>query len=201
MNSWKIAKILASIVSPGIASLVGFLVGLAIILYCIVGAGERKNAKKGLGRSIDGLWSVTHIQLILWTGVILGSYTALSLAAGSFLSTLPTNTLVLVGIASGTLAFTSITNSFQNNPPPDNMAAPFMGGFMATEADAAKPSLAKAQMFGWNIVAILLFAIFVGSNLYNGTYSLPDIGATLSTIIGISNGVHVVNKTVDKPKK
>jgi hypothetical protein len=168
----------------------------------MLGGGELKKTGKGFGRSIDGKWSVTQIQLILWTGVILGSYTALSLAAGNFLSTVPTNTLILVGIASGTLAFTSITNSIQNRPTTGNPAAgtgsPFMGGFLATEKDPAKPSLIKAQMFAWNIIAILLFVTFVGSNVYNGTYSLPDIGGTLSTIIAISNGVHVAAKTVDR---
>ncbi len=162
------------------------------------------------GRSVDGQWSVTHVQVILWTGVILGSYLALSLSVGAFLSDIPTNTLVLVGIASGTLALTSITNGVQNKTKwvqsSGNAAAatsgtlpkPFMGGFLATEKLSHGPSLVKVQMFAWNVVAILLFVTFVSSNLYSGTYSLPDIGATLSTIIGISNGVHVAAKPLDK---
>jgi hypothetical protein len=202
------AKNLASGLSPGIASLLGFLVGLAIILYLVLGykwtlrtsTGEMKKTVGGFGRSLDGLWSVTQIQLILWTGVILGSYTALSLAAGSFLSSVPTNTLVLVGITSGTVAFTSITNGLQNRST-DYEPGAFMDGFLASEKEPAKPSLIKAQMFSWNMVAILLFIIFVGSNLYNGNYSLPDIGGIMSTIIGISNGVHVATKPIDKKAK
>lgn len=171
--------------------------GLAIILYLILGGGERKKPGMGFGKSLDGNWSVTHIQLILWTGVILGSYTALSLAAGGFLGNVPTNTLVLIGVASGTVAFTSITNSVQNKPT-NYVPGAFMGGFLASEKDPSKPSLIKAQMFSWNLVAILLFVVFVGSNLYNGSYTLPDIGGTMATIISISNGAHVATKPIDR---
>ena len=189
---------MSSLLSANLASLLGLIVGLAFIAYGII----------QFGRSIDNKWSVTHVQVILWTGVIIGSYLALSFAAGSFLQNIPTNTLVLIGIASGTLAFTSITNGLQNGsgttttPAPPAGATPppgdFMDGFLATEKDPSKPSLVKAQMFAWNIVAMLLFVTFVGSNLYKGNYTMPDVGATLSTIIGISNGVHVATKPVDK---
>ena len=190
-------RIVSSLLSAGLASLLGLIVGLAFVVY-----GIRK-----FGKSIDDKWSVTHVQVILWTGVIVGSYLALSFAAGSFLENIPTNTLVLIGIASGTLAFTSITNGLQNgsgttttlSPSSGTPSSPdFMRGFLATEKDPSKPSLVKAQMFAWNIIAILLFVTFVGSNLYNGNYTIPDVGATLSTIIGISNGVHVATKPVDK---
>lgn len=191
----------AALVPVGLSALLGLLAGLTVIGYGMV----------RFGRSVDGQWSVTHVQVILWTGVILGSYLALSLSVGAFLSDIPTNTLVLVGIASGTLALTSITNGVQNKTKwvqsSGNAAAatsgtplpkPFMGGFLATEKLPHGPSLVKVQMFAWNVVAILLFVTFVSSNLYSGTYSLPDIGATLSTIIGISNGVHVAAKPLDK---
>jgi hypothetical protein len=191
---------LAGLIPVGLAALLGFVVGLIVISYGI----------KRFGKSVDGLWSVTHIQTILWTCVILGSYFALALSAGSFLSGIPTNTLVLVGIASGTLAFTNITNGVQNraDKTAKKVAAlaaagtpaksPFMGGFLAAEKPPDfGPSMVKMQMFAWNLVTILLFVTFVGSNLYNGNYALPDIGATVSTIIGISNGAHVAAKTVD----
>ena len=190
-----------TLLSPGLAALLGLIVGLVVIAIGFLGFG--KPMEKSFGKSIDdGRWSVTNIQVILWTGVILGSYLALSMAAGNFLADIPTNTLVLVGIASGTLAFTSITNGLQNTPP----AAPkgkdeFMGGFLAAESDPAKASLVKAQMFAWNIIAILLFVTFVGSNLHNGTYALPDVGATVSTILAISNGAHVATKPIDNRKK
>lgn len=189
---------MAPVVSVGLDALAGLIVGLVIIVWGIV----------KFGKSLDKLWSVTHIQTILWTGVILGSYLSLSLASGGFLNNIPTNTLVLVGITSGTLASTSITKGVMNNgkastsedddPDPNNA---LMGGFLASEADPSQASLVKAQMFAWNIIAILLFVTFVGSNLHNGNYALPDVGATLATILGISNGAHVAVKPTEKPKK
>ena len=187
---------MAGLVPVAVSAFVGFIAGLIVIVL-----GMWK-----FGKSLDKRWSVTQVQLILWTGVVLGSYLALSMSAGSFLSNVPTYTLVLIGIASGTLAFTSITNGLQGKgdgttgDPPSDPKDEFMGGFLATERDPKQPSLIKAQMFAWNIVAILLFVTFVGSNLYNGNYSLPDVGATLGTIIAISNGAHVAAKPVDKKK-
>lgn len=183
-----------SLVLPGLASLIGLVIGLVVIVYGV----------KRFGKSIDDKWSVTHIQTILWTGVILGSYSALSIANGGFLTDIPTNTLILVGISSGTLASTSLIHGLSNGgnnskPTADADATKmFMGGFLATEKDPAKPSLIKVQMFAWNVVAILLFVTFVGSNLYHAVYSLPDVGTTVSTIIGISNGAHIAAKPVDK---
>lgn len=137
----------------------------------------------------------------MWTGVVLGSYLALSLASGGFLSEIPTNTVVVIGISSGTLAFSSLIRGVQNGGngagARDSTNA-FMGGFLAYDGDPTKPSLVKAQMFAWNLVAVLLFVTFVGSNIYGGNYSLPDIGGTVSAIIGISNGAHVAVKPVDK---
>ena len=186
--------------SPGLAALLGLIVGLVVIAIGFLGFGK---PRKSFAKSIDDdRWSVTNIQVILWTGVILGSYLALSLSAGSFLANIPTNTLVLVGIASGTLAFTTITNGLQNTPPePSKGKDEFMGGFLAAEGAPEKASLVKMQMFAWNIIAILLFVTFVGSSLYNGTYALPDVGATVSTILAVSNGAHVATKPIDNKKQ
>jgi len=190
-----------TLLSPGLAGLLGLIVGLVVIAIGFLGFG--KPMEKSFAKSIDdGRWSVTNIQVILWTGVILGSYLALSMAAGNFLADIPTNTLVLVGIASGTLAFTTITNGLQNTSPIASQGDDeFMDGFLAAESDPTKASLINAQMFAWNIIAILLFVTFVGSNLYNGTYALPDVGATVSTILAISNGAHVATKPIDNKKK
>jgi len=190
-----------TLLSPGLAAVLGLIVGLVVIAIGFLGLA--KPMQRSFGKSIDdGRWSVTNIQVILWTGVILGSYLALSMAAGSFLADIPTNTLVLVGIASGTLAFTSITNGLQSDSAPTTQKATgdFLGGFLASEKNPAQPSLIKGQMFAWNIIAILLFVTFVGSNLYNGNYTLPDVGATVSTILAISNGAHVATKPIDNKK-
>jgi hypothetical protein len=190
-----------TLLSPGLAAVLGLIVGLAVLAIGFLGLG--KPMQRSFGKSIDdGRWSVTNIQVILWTGVILGSYLALSMAAGSFLAEIPTNTLILVGIASGTLAFTSITNGLQSDSAPTTQKATgdFLGGFLASEKNPTQPSLIKGQMFAWNIIAILLFVTFVGSNLYNGNYTLPDVGATVSTILAISNGAHIATKPLDNKK-
>jgi len=191
-----------TLLSAGPAAVLGLIVGLVVIAIGFLGFG--KPMQNSFGKSTDdGRWSVTNIQVILWTGVILGSYLALSMAAGSFLADIPTNTLVLVGIASGTLAFTSITNGLQSDSAPTTQVSKgdFLAGFLASESDPTKASLIKGQMFAWNIIAILLFVTFVGSNLYNGNYTLPDVGATVATILAISNGAHVATKPIDNKKK
>jgi hypothetical protein len=185
---------MAPLISVGFSSFLGLLVGLAVIVGLVW---------QGAGRSLDKKWSTTNIQIILWTGVILGSYFALCLSAGSFLTSFPTNTLVLIGITSGTLAFSSTIRSVQENGSDNKSGAGqstgFLGGFVASEKNPDQPSIAKIQMFAWNIVAMLLFVVFVGTNLNHANYTLPDIGATLSTIIGISNGANVAVKVTDTP--
>ena len=96
-----------------VSCVLGLLVALVVIITMI---GPPLKAGKG----IDGKWSVTNIQIILWTGVLLGSYFALSLSAGSFLSAVPTNTLVLIGITSGTLALSTTIRGVQENGSTSN---------------------------------------------------------------------------------
>ena len=190
-------------VSPGLASLAGVVVGLIVLAVGIT----------RFGYGIDGIWSLANIQLVIWTGVVLGSYVALSLAAGGFISEVPNNTLVLIGISSATLPASAIIRATQEKKghrgavkkegivkkTDGTTVKLFFGGFLAAEKTPEHPSLAKMQMFAWNVVAAFLFVAFVATNMKNGAYQLPDVGATLSTIIGISNGTYVANKAADTP--
>jgi hypothetical protein len=56
-------------------------------------------------------------------------------------------------------------------------------------------------MFAWNILAMVLFILLVGQNISNAKYEFPDLGALLTYIIAIGNGVYLANKTADSPPK
>jgi hypothetical protein len=173
--------------STEVASLIGFISAVVIITIGII----------KFGKGLDKNWSVSNVQLILWTGVILGSYFALALAKGEPLDNLPYNTLILIGIASGTTPFAALIRHGQQPQlaaPPDSPA-----GFLASEKNPEQTSVAKMQMFAWNIIAMILFIIGVSSNMSNCILELPDLGQLLTYIVGISNGIYLANKTADKP--
>jgi hypothetical protein len=52
-------------------------------------------------KGVDGSYSLSNVQLILWTGTILGSYIGLAMIKGNFLSDIPANLLALMGVSSG----------------------------------------------------------------------------------------------------
>ena len=185
---------MASFVPPQVASLIGFIVAVVIIYYGV----------KKFGWGIDNKPSIANIQLILWTGIMLGSYSALALAKGGIMENIPENTLVLIGIASGTTPFAAIIRHGQEpNPPapqPRSTGNNERIGLFASEKVDTKTSIAKMQMFAWNILAMVLFILLVGQNISNAMYEFPDLGTLLTSLIAIGNGVYLANKTADPPK-
>jgi len=50
---------------------------------------------------IDGTVSLSNVQLVLWSGTILGSYVGLAMLKGDFLRDIPPNLLGLIGVRAG----------------------------------------------------------------------------------------------------
>jgi hypothetical protein len=145
-------------------------------------------------RDIDGKSvSLDNVQLILWTGVILGSYAGMAAMVGGFLGDIPANLLALMGISAGSFVG-GTTISAEKHSRKLNAAK---GGLFSSESDPAKKSIAKMQAFTWNLVTILIFLIMVANNFATVNASLPDPGLGLVALMGISNGAYVGNKIPD----
>lgn len=173
-------------VNIGVLTGIGITVGFWLICW-----------KGGYTRGLDGFRSLANLQLILWTGIILGSYVALSIITGKFVDNFSQNTIILIAIATGTTPVSAIIRRLQN-PPQAQQNSAHTAGLLASEKHPTKPSIAKVQMFSWNLIAMFLFELFLWTNVSNGNYQFPDIGQTFYEILGISNGVYLANKTADK---
>ncbi len=155
----------------------------------------------------DERLSWANVQIITWTGVVLGSYVAFGVLKRGFPDSIPDNLLVLMGISIGTQAGSKLVRAVQdsnrkkkgNNDPNPVEAAGFRG-LMAAERDVTKVSVAKLQHLAWTVVAIVFYLIVVWRGLTAGATSLPDIGNGLPTLMGISASGYIANKIGDSPK-
>ena len=155
----------------------------------------------------DKRLSWANVQIIAWTGVVLGSYVAFGVLKRGFPDSIPDNLLLLMGISIGTQAGSKLVRAVQdskpkkkgNNNPNPGEAAGFRG-LMATESDDTKVSVAKLQHLAWTVVAIIFYLAVVWKGLTAGATSLPDIGNGLPTLMGISASGYIANKIGDSPK-
>lgn len=152
-------------------------------------------------RGKDNSVSLTNVQVILWSGVIIGSYAGIAAFKGGFLGDLPANLLALMGISAGSAVTAASTRHLQSKD-----RVPYDGphrtwGMLSSESDPQHLSLPKLQVFFWTIVAILIYVVIVWNNFSSGTAALPDPGSGLVALMGISHGAYLGNKFSDTPKE
>ncbi len=193
-----------STLSVFLAGLLGFIVG---IVFLVVGYSMFAEGSKQ-----DKNLSWANVQLITWTGVVLGSYVALALLKGGFPDSIPDNLLLLMGVTVGTQSGSKLTRVLQEeakkkNPPalaagPVPQAASPAGirGLMAKESNPEELSVAKLQQLAWTVVAVFVYLIAVWAALNSRATSLPDVGSGLPVLMGISAAGYIANKIGDPPQ-
>lgn len=115
-NLWGLALAKAFYLNRENRSNLGFRVAslepsvmFSLVLFILVAAAFIISALLKFAKGIDGLLSVSNVQVILWTGVILAGYLSLAILKGGFLDNIPTNLVLLMGISVGsTVAATGI---------------------------------------------------------------------------------------------
>jgi len=175
-----------------VGGFVGFIFAIAFITIGL----------KRFARGVDGNLSLSNVQVILWTGVIAGTYIAMAILKQGFLADINSNLLELMGISAGSIvAATSIRTVQQPKIPAraSNVPPPRTGGLLAQEKKPDELSIAKLQMFMWTIVTLTIYVIVVASYLANNRPELPDIGSGLLVLMGISHSAYIGNKVADKP--
>jgi hypothetical protein len=197
--------------SISLAALFGFIAGI-IFLY-IAYRWFAESSKQ------DNNLSWANVQLITWTGVVLGSYVALALLKGGFLDSIPDNLLLLMGVSVGTQSGSKITRVLQEEAKKKNPPAPAAAqappaapakpspagirprafGLVAKESHPDELSVAKLQHIAWTIVTVLVYIIAVGAALNSRATSLPDVGSGLPLLMGISASGYIANKITDPP--
>jgi hypothetical protein len=197
--------------SISLAALFGFIAG---IVFLYIGYWWFAESSKQ-----DNNLSWANVQLITWTGVVLGSYVALALLKGGFLDSIPDNLLLLMGVSVGTQTGSKITRKLQEEAKKKKPAAPAAGpappttpanpppaalrsrafGLVAKESQPDELSVAKLQHIAWTVVTVLVYIIAVGAALNLRATSLPDVGTGLPLLMGISASGYIANKIGDPP--
>jgi hypothetical protein len=176
-------------------AIVGGFIGL-IFSIAFITIGLMRFAK-----GVDHTVSLSNVQVILWTGVIAGTYIAMAILKQGFLGDINSNLLGLMGISAGSsVAAISIRTVQQPTIPASasNVSAKTRG-LLAQEKKPTELSIAKLQMLTWTIVTLTIFVIVVASYLANNRPELPDIGSGLLVLMGISHSAYIGNKVADKP--
>lgn len=131
--------------------------------------------------------SLSQFQIVLWTLVIGGS-TAYVMAMSGNLIPLTTGTLALLGISS----VATLGSAFAAGPSPatkpalDPSAQPRWADLIA---DNGQIDVTRTQMLFFTV----LMAFYVVAHVMD-TYQIPPIPETFLTLMGLSNGVYLVNK-------
>lgn len=155
----------------------------------------------GFSRGKDKSISLTNVQFILWSGVIIGSYAGMAALKGNFLGDISNNLLALMGISAGSAVTAASTRHIQSKDKVPYDGPKRTWGMLSSESDPQQVSLPKLQMFFWTIVAILIYLVIIGSNFSSGTPKLPDPGTGLVALMGISHGAYLGHKFSDAPKE
>jgi hypothetical protein len=183
---------------------------IAGIIFLSVGYSKFAESSNDEPRSLS--WA--NVQLITWTGVLLGSYVALALLKGGFLDSIPDNLLLLMGISVGTQSGSKLTRVLQEEAkkktPPAQAASAASAklqrpspagvrGLMAKESRPEELSVAKLQNLAWTVVAVFVYLIAVWAALNSKATSLPNVGSGLPALMGISASGYIANKIGDSP--
>lgn len=174
--------------SPVIAGFLGFMCA-----FIFIAIGLARFAK-----GLDGTYSLTNVQVILWSGVILGSYLSMVVLKEGFLGDINANLLGLMGISGGSYVVAKTIRTMQE-PVPKERPMPRTRGLFSQERAPDKLSVVKLQMTAWTLVSLMIYVVVVAINFSSNKPELPDIGSGLLTLMGISHGVYVGDKLRDKP--
>jgi hypothetical protein len=195
---------------------------LSILIFVLFSAAFVVFGLWKFARGIDGLYSATNIQVILWTGVVLAGYLSLAILKGGFLESIPTNLIYLMGISVGsTVAAAGIRATQEprllrkwsprggyktkkiNGEDIESVASPKIvtGGLLNSEKAPTELSVAKMQMMAWTIVSLAIFTILTLSNILSNNLTLPDVETGLLALMGVSHAGYNGNKIGDKPPK
>jgi len=152
--------------------------------------------------------SISKLQLLLWTLVVVFSYVsiyAFRLRYGdtAALAEIPPNLFLVLGFSvTGGLGSKGITQYLVKNS--------FLKKDKATEPkasdlfrdDGGYPAIYKMQLFFWTLIAILIYLISLEKTLSVAELdlppTLPEIDTALMVLMGISQGAYLGKKVVSR---
>lgn len=192
-----------------------------VIILLAVFLGYRVSVGTGpLGILIDdrGRFSLTHLQLVVWTIVILSLICGICLGrwfeglADPLGFSVPSQVLGLLGVAGGSAVIASGVKSTKNIATPQQVAAsnetdkPRLAQIFLAEEGAFADKVIDVAKFQGFIVTVVLIVAYVGlaiqaindAGSVEKVTALPDFSATFLTLLGISQVTYVLGKIPGK---
>jgi hypothetical protein len=162
---------------------------------------------EGAGEDDEAVLSASKFQALLWTLIVLFSYSSVFGARWSdfpaevlkSLPMIPINLFLLMGFSVTTAAGAkSLAISYKSKGFVEDQS----GGLITNTQ--GQGDLQKSQMLAWTIIGAILYLMSVFAYISNKTYThldvaaLPDIDQTLLLLMGVSQGSYLSNKIVSK---
>jgi hypothetical protein len=206
------------VATPGLnlSKLLSWLMNLTLfVLFLFVVGHGITGRPQGLLIDERKKMSLSRLQLVLWTLVILSGLLTIALSnIGLRLKTplaivVPTQVWLLMGISTTSLIGSPLLNSNKmaqgkidtKDDLHDAGVADLFRGDEKSNHDVL--DLAKVQMFFFTLVLVLAYAVLLGSVFANSTGAisgLPDIDPSMTTLLGISHAGYLANKAVPHPE-
>lgn len=157
----------------------------------------------------DNSYSLSRLQVYLWTLVVAIGFAATTLATGQF-ATIPNNLAILMGVNLGAaVASTAITTAKANGaqqaavanivppiappPPPAVPMRPpnFVRDIFYESGVVASLDLPRTQMFFWTIVTLITYIALFVTNFPVGAPVMPEVPIGMVALMGISHGAYL----------
>ncbi len=189
------------------------IVALFLAFLFVVGHGITGRLQ-GLLIDERNKMSLSRLQLVLWTLVILSGLLTVALSnigrggAMPLAIVIPTQVWVLMGISTTSLVGSPLLKSnkmaagkikVRQDLNDAEVADLFRG---EENSNCNTLDLAKVQMFFFTLVLVLAYAVLLGSLFVHTTgpiAGLPDIDPSMTTLLGISHAGYLANKAVPHP--
>jgi hypothetical protein len=190
------------------------IVALFLGFLFVVGDGIT-GRRQGLLIDERNKMSLSRLQLVLWTLVILSGLLTIALTnIGQNSSTplainIPPQIWVLMGISTTSLIGSPLLKSNKMaegkiKTRDDVQEAEVADLFRGEEVSNCNVlDLAKVQMFFFTLVLVLVYAVRLGSlfiNTHAPILMLPDIDPSMTTLLGISHAGYLANKAIPHPE-
>lgn len=160
----------------------------------------------------DNCYSLSRLQVYLWTIVIAVGFSAMTFATGTF-ATIPSNLWLLMGVNLGAaVAATAITANKASSaqaasattivsplpapPPPVPAQRPsFLRDIFYESGIAPSLDLPRTQMFLWTVITLVTYVVlfvtkFPALDVSNAT-ALLDVPTGMLALMGISQGAYL----------
>lgn len=187
----------------------------AVVLIVAAGWAGRASRRNILGILLDsrGRYSLTQLQIVLWTIVVLSLLAGVFLArlfervAGPLNITIPNELLIVMGISVGsTAAATAIkTDKDARGVGIRGRNAPrFAQVYLVEEGSGPEVvDVTKFQNFWLTLIAVGAYVAMTVAEVATGAiganpYLLPGFDGTLVTILGISHAGYLAGKLPDR---